>query len=52
MQFDHIFTDNDDLSDAGKLTLGKALIGKFYRLLEGTHANKVVVKSNDRIDGE
>jgi hypothetical protein len=50
--FDDVFREQDKKNNSGTLTLGEALIGRYYRLLDGTHAGRVVIKSRDMIDGE
>ena len=41
-----------DKNDAGTLTVGEALIGNYYRILEGKYAGRVIIKARDRIDDE
>ena len=46
------FQNQSDMNASGTLTLGKAMIGRFYRILEGEHANRVVIKAGDNIGGQ
>lgn len=52
MNIDDFFTEQANLDAAGKLTAGKAMIGCYYRLLEKEHANRVIIKAGERIDGK
>lgn len=46
-----MFDDFSHKNNMGTLTLGEALIGRYYRLREGTYAGRVVIKCNEHIDG-
>lgn len=46
--FDDFARKNAD----GTLTLGEALIGRYYRIREGVEAGRVVIKCNEHIDGQ
>ena len=52
MNIDQIFSDAAEKDFNGTLTIGETVCFGFYRLLEGNHAGRVVIKSNARIDGE
>lgn len=52
MDIDSIFTEADNRNANGTLTIGTTVHWGFYRLLEGIHAGKVVIKSSAKIGNE
>lgn len=49
-EIDDMFAEAARKNAEGTLTLGEAIIFGYYRLLEGKHAGRVVVKTHARID--
>lgn len=50
MMFDEITSQQSIKQYMGKLTAKEALIGGYYRLLNGEHAGRVIIKCRERID--
>ena len=50
-EIDNFFAEHARKDAEGKLTVGEAIFG-YYRLLEGTHAGRVIIKTCANIDGE
>ncbi len=49
--FDQMLKEISNKNFAGELKVGEALINRYYRLLDGKHAGRVIIKCYDRIDG-
>ena len=47
-----MYESNFNKSEAGTLTVGQAVIGKYYRLLDGKYANRVIINARERIDNQ
>lgn len=50
MNIDEIFSEAARKNSEGTLTIGETVMFAYYRLLEGEHAGKVIIKTNARID--
>lgn len=50
--FEDRLQELSERADAGTITVGEALIGRYYRLLDGEYANRVIIKARDQIDGK
>ena len=49
---DEFFRLKAERNASGQMTVGEALIGRYYRLLDGIHAGKVIIHSRETIDGK
>ena len=49
---DDFFNAINEKDANGTLTVGEALIGRYYRLRNGNHAGRVIIKTSAMIDGE
>jgi len=49
---DEIFAEASRKNSEGTLTAGETVMFGYYRLLEGKHAGKVIIKTTAQIDGE
>lgn len=52
MTIDDFFEENAKKNDNGTLTVKDALLGGYYRLREGEHAGRVIIKSSGKIDNK
>jgi len=52
MNIDEMFSEAARKDTEGTLTFGEAFFSGFYRLMEGRHAGRVVIKSTATIDGK
>lgn len=50
-EIDDFFRNISEKDANGTLTVGEAIFG-YWRLLEGEHANRVIILSNAKIDGK
>jgi hypothetical protein len=51
-EIDDFFAEQDRRNAEGTLTVGDAMIGCYYRLLEGNQASRVIIKIHHKIDDE